>query len=120
MLQDKLPHGSKARLLLCMYNLGMAPLRADCNRIALLSCCSETNLLDADVQSVAEENFLVLPKQPCCTYVSTRQVHNGAYTSVLCIPSLLRFRLLSCKSHANGCFKAKATSLTPLSSFQKG
>ena len=64
-LRDKLPRGSKARLLLCMYTLGMAPMRADYNRVALLSCCGETDLLDADVQRVAEENFLVLPKQQC-------------------------------------------------------
>ena len=43
----------------------MAPMLADYNRVALLSCCGETNLLDADVQRVAEENFLVLPKQQC-------------------------------------------------------
>ena len=64
-LRDKLERGSKARLLLCMYSLGMAPMRADYNRVALLSCCGETDLLDADVQRVAEENFLVLPKQQC-------------------------------------------------------
>ena len=64
-LRDKLPRGSKARLLLCMYSLGMAPMRADYNRVALLSCCGETDLLDTDVQRVAEENFLVLPKQQC-------------------------------------------------------
>ncbi len=46
-LRDKLLKGSKARLLLCMYSLGMAPMRADYNRIALLSCCGETDLLDA-------------------------------------------------------------------------
>ena len=46
-----------------MYSLGMAPMRADYNRVALLSCCGKTDLLDTDVQRVAEENFLVLPKQ---------------------------------------------------------
>ena len=64
-LRNKLPRGSKARLLLCMYSLGMSPMRADYNRVALLSCCGETDLLDTDVQRVAEENFLVLPKQQC-------------------------------------------------------
>ena len=64
-LRDKLPRGSKARLLLCMYSLGMAPMRADYNRAVLLSFCGETDLLDADLQRVAEENFLVLPKQQC-------------------------------------------------------
>ena len=29
-------------------------MRADYNRIALLSCCGEIDLLDADVQRVAE------------------------------------------------------------------
>lgn len=48
-----------------MYSLGMAPMRADYNRVALLSCCGETELLDAVVQRVAEEDFLVLPKQQC-------------------------------------------------------
>ena len=62
-LQNKLPRSSKARLLLCMYSLGMAPMRADNNRVALLSCCGETDLLDTDVQRVAEENFLMLPIQ---------------------------------------------------------
>ena len=64
-VRDRLPRGSKARLLLCMYSLGMAPLSADYNRIALLSCCGETDLTDADVQRVAEENFLVLPAREC-------------------------------------------------------
>ena len=40
-------------------------MRADYNRVALLNCCGETDLLDTDVQRVAEENFLVLPKQQC-------------------------------------------------------
>ena len=37
-------------------------MRADYNCIALLSCCGETDLLDTNVQRVAEENFIVLPK----------------------------------------------------------
>ena len=45
----------------------MAPMRADYNCVALLSCCGETDLLDTDVQRVAEENFLVLPIQQCTT-----------------------------------------------------
>ena len=44
-LRDKLPRGPKARLLLIVfiYSLEMAPTRADCNRVALLSCCGETD-----------------------------------------------------------------------------
>ena len=63
-VQDKLPRGPKARLLLIVfiYSLEMAPMRADYNRVALLSCCGETNLLDADVQRAAEANLLMLPK----------------------------------------------------------
>ena len=64
-MRDKLPKGSKARLLLSMYSLGMAPMRADYNCIALLSCCGDTDLLDADVERVAEESFLVLPGRRC-------------------------------------------------------
>ena len=90
-LRNKLPRGSKARLLLCMYSLGIAPTtQTDYNRVALLSCCGETDLLDTDVQRVAEENFLVLPKQQCngrpailylCEYKTSAQ--RGVYKRAL-------------------------------------
>ncbi|KAL3134138.1 hypothetical protein ABBQ32_008557 [Trebouxia sp. C0010 RCD-2024] len=108
--------------------LGMAPMRADYNRVALLSCCGETDLLDADVQRVAEENFLVLPKQQCRErpaklylreYKTSAQ--RGVYRRAL-HPKLTAeiHGLHSFKSHANGYFKAKATNLTVLSNFQNG
>ena len=51
---------NKVRLLLCMYSLKMAPVRADCNpHCSAKLSGGETDLRDADVERVAEEHFLV-------------------------------------------------------------